>query len=163
MSSTDPFIPAGDNKAIENRPVPPGRRYIPGSHELRSLPSGGNFELQYLIARGAGPGPLFRFNDGRPLTRNRFVTAVREALTAAGVEKSKYCGHSFRIGAATTAAKRGVEDCIIKTLGRWESTAYLQYVKIPRRQLTSYSRILGAPSCCRLDPLCINIGRKMGV
>ena len=101
--------------------------------------------LKYLIARGTGPGPLFRFNDGCPWMRNRFVTAVREALTAAGVEKSKYCGHSFRIGAATTAAKRGVEDCIIKTLGRWESTAYLQYVKIPRRQLTSYSRILGAP------------------
>ena len=34
-----------------------------------------------------------------------------------------------------TAASRGVEDAIIKTLGRWKSLAYLEYVKIPRDQL----------------------------
>ena len=70
---------------------------------------------------------------------------VRAALTRAGVDQSKYCGHSFRIGAATTAAARGIEDSIIKTLGRWESVAYLQYVRIPREHLTQYSRVLGSP------------------
>ena len=102
--------------------------------------------LGYLVVRGSGPGPLFQFADGRPLTRTRFVEKVREALRAAGVNEQDYCSHSFRIGAATTAAANGVEDSIIKTLGRWESTAYLQYVRIPREQLVGYSRVLGT-SC----------------
>ena len=88
------------------------------------------------------PGPLFRYQDGRGHTRVRFAEAVRAALKAAGVDQSKYCTHSFRIGAATTAATKGVEDSVIKTLGRWESVAYLQYVRIPRERLTAYSRRL---------------------
>ena len=73
--------------------------------------------LSYLVAKGAGPGPFFRFTDGRPLTRSRFVDRVREALADAGVDAGSYCRHSFRIGAATTAAARGIEDSIIKTFG----------------------------------------------
>ena len=98
--------------------------------------------LDYLLARGREPGPLFRYQDGRFLTRARFAEAVRAALQKAGVDQSKYCTHSFRIGAATTAAAKGVEDSVIKTLGRWESLAYLQYVRMPREQLTGYSRRL---------------------
>ena len=101
--------------------------------------------LDYLCARGMSAGPLFQFKDGHPLTRQRFVDAVRKGLQQAGVDQKKYCGHSFRIGAATTAAARGVEDSVIKTLGRWESLAYLQYVKIPRSQLTGISNILVSP------------------
>ena len=98
--------------------------------------------LNYLVVRSSKDGPLFIFKDGRPLTRQRLVTALREVLQVAGVDQSKYSGHSFRIGAATTAAARGMEDSVIKTLGRWNSVAYLQYVKIPRQQLASYSKIL---------------------
>ena len=101
--------------------------------------------MDYLCVRGMSPGPLFQFSDGRMLTRQRFVEAVREALKKAGVDQSKYCGHSFRIGAATTAASRGLEDSIIKTLGRWESVAYLQYIKIPCQQLAGYSSLLASP------------------
>ena len=74
--------------------------------------------MAYLVSRGSVPGPLFVFKDGRFLTRPRFVSAVRQALQSAGVDCLKYAGHSFRIGAATTAASRGMEDSIIKTLGR---------------------------------------------
>ena len=98
--------------------------------------------LSYLCARGMAEGPLFKFADGRVLTRQHFVSAVREGLEKAGIDSSKYSGHSFRIGAATTAAARGIEDCVIKTLGRWESVAYLQYVKLPRSQLAGYSNVL---------------------
>ena len=100
--------------------------------------------LNYLVARGSNPGPLFQFKDGRVLTRQRFVRAVKEALQQAGVEQSKYNGHSLRIGAATTAAANGLEDSIIKTLGRWKSVAYLRYVQIPRDELASYSKLLCA-------------------
>jgi len=100
--------------------------------------------LNYLVLRGQDGGPLFRLSDGRPLTRQRLVEAVRQALDEAGLDSSKYCGHSFRIGAATAAAERGMEDSIIKTLGRWRSLAYLEYVRIPREQLAQYSRLLCA-------------------
>ena len=98
--------------------------------------------LDNLVVRGSKDGPLFIFKDGRPLTRQCLVTVLREVLQVAGMDQSKYSGHSFRIVAATTAAARGMEDSIIKTLGRWNSVAYLQYVKIPREQMASYSKIL---------------------
>ena len=98
--------------------------------------------LDFIVARGTSPGPLFTFQDGSYMTRARFVELVRDALQRAGVSQKRYCGHSFRIGAATTAAQKGLKICIIKILGRWESVAYLQYVKIPRSQLAGYSKLL---------------------
>ena len=74
--------------------------------------------LGYLSVRGSQPGPLFLFEDGWFLTRGHFIDAVWTALNSAGVDQQKYCGHSFRIGAATIAAARGIEDSVIKTLGR---------------------------------------------
>ena len=70
------------------------------------------------------------------------MEAVKAALQQAGVEQAKHNGHSFRIGAATTAAVKRLENSIMKTLGRWRSLAYLQYVKILRDQLARYSRVL---------------------
>ena len=63
---------------------------------------------------------------------------MRTALGSSGVDASKYSGHSFQIGAATTAALVGIEDSLIKTLGRWESAAYfkLLYIRVPRDRLT---------------------------
>ena len=98
----------------------------------------------YITQRGQRPGPLFQFQDGRFLTRKRMVDYVQQALLKAKVDAGSYNGHSFRIGAATTAAAKGLEDSLIKTLGRWESTAYLRYVRIPREQLASYTSILAS-------------------
>ena len=100
--------------------------------------------LSYLELRGGQPGPLFRLRNQKPLTRPRFVAMVREALRQSGLNEKQYCSHSFRIGAATTAASKGMEDCIIKILGRWESVAYLQYVRIPRERLASISGVLAS-------------------
>ena len=81
--------------------------------------------LAYLASRGSFPGPLFVFDrDGLPLSRVRLVTELRSALQACGFNGPQYAGHSFRIGAATTAASRGLEDSTIQTLGRWRSEAY---------------------------------------
>ena len=68
----------------------------------------------------------------------------RGALEKVGLDAAQYTGHSFSIGAATVAAKAGMEDSVIKTLGRWRSLAYLEYVRIPREQLASYSIMLCA-------------------
>ena len=98
--------------------------------------------LAYLIRRGSGPGPLFRFQDGKPLTRSRFVERIRQALTEVGIDPTPYSGHSFRSGAATTAARQGIGDATIKMLGRWKSSAYQLYIKTPRQHLAKISGTL---------------------
>ena len=92
--------------------------------------------LSYLVVRGKTAGPLFVWKSGLFLTWENFVAAVRGALEA------DFNGHSFRIGAATTAASRGMEDSMIKTLGRWESDAYQRYIRIPRQELAYYTKVL---------------------
>ena len=72
------------------------------------------------------------------------MDSVRRALREAGIDDTKYCGYSFQIGTATTAAEHGMEGSMIKTLGRWRSLAYLDYIKIPIGQLANYSRILAS-------------------
>lgn len=100
--------------------------------------------LRFMTLRGPGPGPLFAFRDGRPLTQPRLVTEVKTALKKAGVDCSNFSGHSFRSGAATTAASQGIEDATIKMLGRWRSNAYQLYIKTPRSQLAGISKSLCA-------------------
>ena len=75
----------------------------------------------YLVKRGQKPVPLFQFQNGTFLTCQSFVHHIHSALQKTGVNPTKYNGHSFRIGAATTAAAKGMEDSMIKTLERWES------------------------------------------
>jgi hypothetical protein len=78
----------------------------------------------YMALRGDSQGPFFRFSNTRPLTKDQFTKHVREALTYIGYNPEAYASHSFRGGAATTAAERGIEDSVIKALGRWKSDLY---------------------------------------
>ena len=84
--------------------------------------------LDYLSVRGNAPGPLFRNGDGSPLRRRQFVLRVQGALTQAGVSGELFNGHSFRIGAATSASQAGVSETTIKILGWWQSMAYRGYI-----------------------------------
>ena len=95
-----------------------------------------------MAARGGDNGPLFTWADRRFLTRKTFVTGVRAALTSAGYPAADYAGHSFRIGAATTAAQRGVQDSLIQTLGRWQSSAYTRYIRTAPESLRRVARTL---------------------
>ncbi|XP_003389721.1 PREDICTED: uncharacterized protein LOC100640846 [Amphimedon queenslandica] len=96
--------------------------------------------LDYLRKRGMKSGPLFIQEKGHPLTKTNFVSRVKEKLERLGYNSGDYSGHSFRAGAATTAAKAGVEDSIIKALGRWESSAYLLYVRLRPEDLRGMAR-----------------------
>ena len=98
----------------------------------------------YMVVRGRaeGPPPFFRFASGTPLLPELLVKHMRTALLPHGIDASQYLGHSFQIGAATTAAAIGVEDAMIKTLGRWQSSAYQLYVRIPRDSLAAVSKRL---------------------
>ena len=98
----------------------------------------------YMMVRGTKPGPFFTRSDGSYMTRDYFVAAVKAVLSEAGFDATKYAGHSFRIGAATTAAQQGLQDSLIKTLGRWQSSAYMRYIRTPRDTLTKVSKTLVA-------------------
>ena len=84
--------------------------------------------LTYLERRGSTPGALFQWDNRIPLSKTKFVDATRQALSAANLPAKDYAGHSFRLGAATTAATAGLEDSTIQTLGRWKSTSYQLYI-----------------------------------
>jgi len=98
--------------------------------------------VQYIATRGSRPGIFFQRPDAKVVTKAWFTEQLRSVLSALGLPQQLYAGHSFRIGAATTAAMAGVEDATIQTLGRWQSAAYLQYVRMPSEQLARLSTVL---------------------
>ena len=102
--------------------------------------------LSYLVIRGMRRGPLFCKADGSPLMRSDLVGAVQTALAQAGLATQNYTDHSFRIGAATTAAAVGLEDSVIRSLGRWRSLCYNRYVQLPAAELANFSRLLSNSS-----------------
>ena len=90
--------------------------------------------LAYLAVRPPVGGSLFIHSDGTPLTKVELVRQVRKALSLRGFDVLNYSDHSFWIGAAMTAAARGISEATIKMLGRWESSAYLAYIRTGKLQ-----------------------------
>ena len=84
--------------------------------------------LNYLAIGPTQDGPLFVLEDSRFRLKDLLVQRVCLALSAQGVDSSSYSGHSFRISAATTVAACGIEDSLIKVLGRWSSSASQLYI-----------------------------------
>ena len=103
--------------------------------------------LAYLAIRSPSPGPLFIFHDGTPLSRQQLIAHLRKALAGIGVDVANYSGHSFRIGAASTAARAGFSDSFIQKLGRWKSLAFTTYIRTPVEDLAAASAILASPPC----------------
>lgn len=89
----------------------------------------------FMASRGSCPGPFFIFGDGTALTKAKFVAITRQAIQELGLPESQFAGHSFRIGAATAAAQAGLEDSCIMMLGRWNSAAFLRYIRTPKADL----------------------------
>ena len=57
-----------------------------------------------------------------------YADGLRHLLQNAGFQPTAYASHSFRIGAATTAAAAGLPSWLIQTLGRWSSDCYKNYI-----------------------------------
>jgi len=93
---------------------------------------------------GFSPGPLFLFQNGRPLSRALLTDWLRQTLASANIP-SNFSSHSFRIGAATVAARNGVLDHLIQALGRWSSSAYQLYIRTPSESLAALSTKLEVP------------------
>ena len=96
----------------------------------------------YVTLRGNSVGAFFRLENGTPLSKAQFVVRVRGVLSRAGIDVSAYSGHSFRIGAATAAARAGLQDSVIQSLGRWCSSSFLTYIRTRREQLARFTSSL---------------------
>ena len=92
---------------------------------------------QYFLLAQLCPWPLFYFQSGVLLTRSSVTKLLRDSARSAGLPYRSLKGHSFRIGAASTAAAAGVPDWLIKVLGRWSSDCYQLYIRTPESVLLS--------------------------
>jgi len=124
QSKTDPFRQGTDiNLRITDNSICPIAGLIP-----------------YLTIRGAQPGPLFMTSYHRYLTRALLSQKLNELLSLLHIDTLHYNTHSFRIGAATTAAQAHISDTHTKMLGRWRSEAYQCYIRTPPQELADLTR-----------------------
>ena len=97
--------------------------------------------VSYLARCGHCPGPLFLLENGLPLTHLLVTDRLRAILLSAGLP-GDFSSHSFRIGAATSAASAGVPDRLIQVLDWWKSNAYKQYIRTPPDLITPAAKSL---------------------
>ena len=86
--------------------------------------------LEYTRARPARGTAFFRRFDSSPLSRYEFNRVLQRCVSFLGLPLQCYTAHSFRIGAATSAAMAGFSDSQIQLMGRWTSLAYRRYIRL---------------------------------
>ncbi len=85
--------------------------------------------LRLRISQAKSPlEPLFLDHAGNPVSRTWFQKQLKSVLLSAGISAANFSSHSFRIGAATSAAQKGLTKHQIQTLGRWSSEAFQSYI-----------------------------------
>lgn len=84
---------------------------------------------EFVARRPVSDGCFLIHDNLSPLTKFQFSYVLKKCLSYLGLAHLKITTHSFRIGAATEAARLGLDDSIIKKLGRWESSRYNIYVR----------------------------------
>ena len=84
---------------------------------------------QYLRVRPRGAGPLFVRDSSRKLTPYGVTKVLRETVKRQGLPVEEYTPHAFRAGRTTDLVDMGLQDSIIREPGRWNSKAYLEYVR----------------------------------
>lgn len=82
----------------------------------------------FMMNHPSQSGPLFVFHDGKYLTREKISKYLKQFISSMPVKNVS--SHSFRIGAATTAARAGYPRWLIQTLGRWSSDCFREYIRI---------------------------------
>ena len=65
-----------------------------------------------------------------PWKERALLSRLRSVLTQIGENPTHYSWNSFRRGGAYRASEKGVQDCVIKKHGRWNSEAYQRYVAV---------------------------------
>ena len=73
---------------------------------------------------------MFIHADGKPVRRTFLANNLNACIKLLGISNN-YNTHSFRAGRATDMSFAGVPHYLIEFTGRWESDAYLKYIRVP--------------------------------
>ena len=93
--------------------------------------------IEYMAFHPKRQGPLFMFQNKKFLTRRDINNALKSYLNVNNVSS-----HSFRIGAATTAASAGYPKWLIQNLGRWTSDCFRTYIRITNSTIAKVCKSL---------------------
>ena len=88
--------------------------------------------------------PLFSFSYGSYLTRQT-LSDILKSLLPPSYDQRAYSSHSFRIGAATSAASKQTPVWLIKALGRWSSNCFEDYIRVPSTTIDAIPPLLAQP------------------
>ena len=86
----------------------------------------------YLNMRSKTDGALFIHFGGNKLTRYQFHAVLKKCVARLGWLLGNFASHSFRIGAATTAAMNGVPLNVIMGKGRWKTVVAKRYIRVDK-------------------------------
>ena len=85
--------------------------------------------IDLLQHRHTNGDQLYCMQDGIPLCRSHFDKILHKCFSVCGLDSSRYKGHSFRIGAASLVAEKGLSVSQICAMGRWDSNAFRKYIR----------------------------------
>jgi hypothetical protein len=117
----------------------------------------------YLLDPWPPESSLFVGGDGPPLLRSEVIQKLREDLTRLGFDTSRFSGHSFRRGGASSAAAASFNELELQQLGQWRSDAYKLYVEHNKFRLLSLSVHLhwGVPNAQPPEPLALHFASQL--
>ena len=87
---------------------------------------------EFVKVRPKSAKTLLAHMNGKDLSSFQFQAVLRKAAKHLGWPPESYSSHSFRIGAATTAAMRGESINTIMEKGRWKSSAVNKYIRVDK-------------------------------
>lgn len=83
--------------------------------------------------------PLLVREGGITVTRAWILAKMKRIANKLGMDPATFSGHGFRKGGATALARAGVQDSLIKSIGRWKSSAYHRYITHSNKRLAKAS------------------------
>ena len=103
---------------------------------------------QYMKSRprASNQEPLFATEEGNSMSRAWFASRLRLLCQTCGLPPERYTPHSFRIGAATTAASVAPVSTL-KAMGRWSSSAYERYFRPEAQAILDAQKAMRPCNC----------------
>lgn len=84
---------------------------------------------EFLSFCPVGQGHFLLHLGGEVLSRFQFGAVFAKCIRGLGLTEKDFSSHSFRIGAATEAARNGLGEETVKRIGSWESKRFQSYVR----------------------------------